>query len=75
MEVFLGAFVLMVLAVCGMAVGVVFGGKKLSGSCGGRLPDGTVIGDCLCDEVKQEACAAKQLIPQHLCEHGGTPSA
>lgn len=72
MEVFLGAFVFMLLAVCGMAVGVVFNGKKLSGSCGGRLPDGTIIGDCLCEEATQKACAAKELIPQHLCEHGGT---
>lgn len=72
MEVFLGAFLLLTLAVTGMALGVIVKGKSLSGSCGGRLPDGTLVGDCLCEKAKQEACAAGEAAPANVCELGGT---
>jgi hypothetical protein len=35
MTTFLAVLVLMVLALLGMAVGVLLGGKRLAGSCGG----------------------------------------
>lgn len=71
MEVFLGAFLLLTLAVTGMSVGAILQGKRLSGSCGGRLPDGTLVGDCLCEKAKQEACAAGEAPPAAVCDLGG----
>ena len=43
-------------AVCmgAMAVGVIFAGKRLQGSCGGPNSD-----DCLCEIEKRQACAAR----------------
>ena len=40
MEIFLGVFIL-ILAITGMSIGVIFNGKPLSGSCGGLSPEGT----------------------------------
>ena len=68
MEVFIGAFLLMFLAVAGMAVGVVFGGRQLSGSCGGRLPDGTLVGDCLCEKAREKALKDGEAAPEGLCD-------
>ncbi|NIR29771.1 MAG: (Na+)-NQR maturation NqrM [Gammaproteobacteria bacterium] len=34
-HIFVIAFVVVVLAVLGMAVGVIFGGRRIQGSCGG----------------------------------------
>ena len=39
MEIFLGVFIL-ILAITGMSVGVIFNRKPLSGSCGGLSTDG-----------------------------------
>ena len=40
MEIFLGVFIL-ILAITGMSIGVIFNRKPLSGSCGGLSPEGT----------------------------------
>ncbi|HPF15641.1 MAG: hypothetical protein H6829_00265 [Planctomycetes bacterium] len=64
METFLAAFLFFVLAVAGMAVGVMLQGKRLSGSCGGRLPDGTKIGDCHCEKTKQDVCGDRKRLYQ-----------
>tara|TARA_B100001778_G_C18149501_1_gene433154 strand:- start:34 stop:264 length:231 start_codon:yes stop_codon:yes gene_type:complete len=39
MEIFLGVFIL-ILAITGMSIGVIFNRKPLSGSCGGLSSDG-----------------------------------
>tara|TARA_X000001036_G_scaffold351030_1_gene331858 strand:- start:933 stop:1163 length:231 start_codon:yes stop_codon:yes gene_type:complete len=39
MEIFLGVFIL-ILAITGMSIGVIFNRKPLSGSCGGLSTDG-----------------------------------
>ena len=39
MEIFLGVFIL-ILAIAGMSIGVIFNKKPLSGSCGGLSSDG-----------------------------------
>jgi len=39
MEFFLGVFIL-ILAITGMSIGVIFNRKPLSGSCGGLSSDG-----------------------------------
>jgi|TARA_B100000959_G_scaffold253000_1_gene283518 hypothetical protein len=54
--IFLLSFSVFLLAVGGMAVGVVFAGKRLSGSCGGVSSDGEELGDCLCSRKDQELC-------------------
>ena len=64
METFLAVFLFFVVAVAAMAVGVIFSGKRLSGSCGGRLPDGTVVGDCLCEKKKQAMCDSPKKLYQ-----------
>ena len=58
----------MALAVAGMAVGVVMGGRELSGSCGGRLPDGTLVGDCLCEKAREHAESTGEEVPDGLCD-------
>lgn len=56
MESFIAAFALFLLAVAGMAVGVLIKGKRLSGSCGGRGPDGRPLGECLCARENRPTC-------------------
>lgn len=46
MTVFLLVLVLMLLGVSGMAIGVMFGRKPISGSCGGIGADGVSQGSC-----------------------------
>ena len=40
MEIFLGIFIL-VIAITGMSIGVIFNRKPLTGSCGGLSSEGT----------------------------------
>lgn len=52
MSMFLATFVIMVLAVLGMAIGVMTGRRELKGSCGG-LNNG---GDCICASQDRNNC-------------------
>lgn len=53
MKMFLVSLVVMLAAIAGMAVGVIFSNRKLKGSCGGL---GKLMGeDCMFCE-KKEAC-------------------
>ena len=62
MEVFLIALGVFMLAVGGMAVGLMRG-RALSGSCGGVGPDGESLADCLCEMQNAPVCdARKELI-------------
>lgn len=62
MEVFLITFGVFLLAVGGMAVGLVRG-RALSGSCGGVGPDGEPLADCLCEMQNAPVCdVRKELI-------------
>lgn len=54
MELLLGIFILC-LAVAGMAVGVIFGRRPLSGSCGGLNESGNCS---LCGGVKENCDSA-----------------
>ncbi len=56
---FLAAFVVFALAVAAMAVGVIFSGKQLSGSCGGTGGDGGEGGDCLCVRKQNDLCPSE----------------
>ena len=58
-ETFLAAFVLFAVAMGAMAVGLWVGGKRLSGSCGGRDADGRPLADCLCEREKRDVCAER----------------
>ena len=58
--VILAGFVLFVLAMLGMAVGVLFRGRRLSGSCGGSTPDGESLADCVCARKDAEICAGDE---------------
>ncbi|MGE3167187.1 MAG: (Na+)-NQR maturation NqrM [Planctomycetota bacterium] len=54
----LGVFL---LAVIGMAIGVMVSGKRLKGSCGGAVgPNGEVVGDCLCARTGKTQCETRQ---------------
>lgn len=59
---FLFTLALFGLIVLGMAVGVMVGGKRLTGSCGG------ISGSCSCSSAKQRECQRKGLAP-----HADTP--
>ncbi len=56
--VYFAAFVVFVLAVVGMAVGVLLGNRELSGSCGGVGSDGHELGDCLCARKDNDLCTS-----------------
>jgi len=56
MEIILGISILLV-AIGGMAIGVIFNNKPLSGSCGGLNPDG-VCSLCGGDSQKCETIGA-----------------
>lgn len=57
METFFATFLLFLLAMGAMAVGLWVGGKRLSGSCGGRDEDGNMLADCLCERKQRGDCA------------------
>ena len=59
METIILAFVVLVVLVAGMAVGVIFGRKPISGSCGGMSALGM---DVACDICKgdPEVCETEQ---------------
>jgi hypothetical protein len=54
MEIFLMSFVIMGLAILGMAVGVLLGRRPIAGSCGGLGQLGLACGSC------DKPCAKKQ---------------
>jgi hypothetical protein len=57
---YVAAFIVFALAVLGMAVGVIFSGRKLSGSCGGVTADGKNLADCLCARKTKDICASDE---------------
>ena len=66
MEIFLIAFVFMIIALTAMAVGWIIKGKALSGSCGGVDPDGRPLADCLCEMMKKPICESRKKELQKL---------
>lgn len=56
MQTMLATFVIFGLAVLGMAVGVMFGRRRLSGSCGG-----TPGSACSCSVPERKACQARAI--------------
>ncbi len=56
MQTFLATFLLFLLAIATMAIGLVVGGRRLSGSCGGRDKDGKPLADCLCERKQRGEC-------------------
>ena len=50
-ETFLATLLLFIAVTLAMAVGVVFSGRRLKGSCGGTGRD------CSCDEAERAECA------------------
>ncbi len=58
------AFAVLLLAVAGMAVGVIFSGRRLTGSCGGlsALPDVDQCGVCGRDlrDASQSGCGKQE---------------
>ena len=56
MSIFIVTLMLMGLTVAAMSIGVIVGGKRLRGSCGG--PGAS---DCECTEVEQQTCKVKHL--------------
>ncbi len=57
-EIFLLTFIVLGIALTGMAVGVIFSNKKLKGSCGGL---GAVMGeDCMFCEKKDQCDEEKR---------------
>lgn len=51
MQTLLATFLLLLLAMLAMAVGVLFGSRRLQGSCGGQPGK-----DCSCSTAKRKAC-------------------
>jgi uncharacterized protein len=56
--IYLATFIVFGLAITGMAIGVIFSGRKLSGSCGGVGVNGEGLGDCLCARKDADICAS-----------------
>jgi len=62
MTTLLLAFAVFVLAVLGMAVGVLVSGRKLAKSCGGSADavEGDLLGDCVCARKDADICASDE---------------
>ncbi len=58
--IYVAAFLVFSLALLGMAVGVIFSGRKLSGSCGGIGVNGENLADCLCARKENDICASDE---------------
>ncbi len=61
MPTILLTIVLMAICMAAMAVGMIFAGKRLHGSCGGPDSD-----DCVCEIEKRQACAAQKRMMEKL---------
>lgn len=57
MSIFITTFLVMLLAVAAMAVGLVLGGRRMSGSCGGLNNIKGLEGSC---EVCEKPCEKRQ---------------
>ena len=74
MTLFLSAFVVFCLVLAGMAVGVIFSNRRITGSCGGlanmRTKDGESM--CECGSRPGQTCSKD---PERRCEaaHPFTP--
>jgi hypothetical protein len=68
MTTFIATFVVLAILMASMALGVVFGGRRLRGSCGG-----VSSGDCSCSLTERRACerkaAAKGIVPDDGRHH------
>jgi len=54
MQTFLLTLVLFAVAMVAMAAGLLFGGRRLQGSCGGTGKD------CSCSEAERQTCALRK---------------
>lgn len=61
MSIFIATFVIIAIAVIGMAIGVILGRPAIKGSCGGLNQIG-LAGSCsgACSSDEKEVCALKQ---------------
>lgn len=61
MSIFIATFIIITIAVIGMAVGVILGRPAIKGSCGGLNQVG-LAGSCsgACSIEEKEVCAAKK---------------
>jgi len=65
MSIFIAAFIVIAIAVLGMAIGVLLGRPAIKGSCGGLNQVG-LGGSCGggCSSEEKEVCAAKKAAQQ-----------
>lgn len=65
MSIFIATFIILGIAIIGMAIGVILGRPAIKGSCGGLNQVG-LGGSCGggCSSEKKEACAAKKVAHQ-----------
>lgn len=71
LSLFLGALVVTLLVVAGMAVGVIFGRERIKGSCGGiaSMDQGSVSPECsLCSQPTDECADLKKEIKRRQAE-------
>ena len=65
----IAAVLLWGLAMAGLAIGMIFQRKALSGSCGGVDADGRPLADCLCEKAREAAALAGAPAPEEpACE-------
>lgn len=68
MATFLVTLTLVALAMCAMAVGVIFSNRRLHGSCGGSSDD------CVCEIEKRRACHANKRMLDAIAERRASRS-